>query len=47
MRSTLDGLGEAGVWTDDSRVVEVHTWKFYADERPAGAVIEVQWVGDK
>lgn len=41
LRSTLDGLGEAGIWADDSRVVHVRASKAYADDRPAGADIKV------
>lgn len=42
-RSTLDGLGEAGVWADDSQVVSLHASKVYApaENRP-GARIEVE-----
>jgi hypothetical protein len=41
-RSTLDALGEAGLWRDDSQVVRVTATKTYTDHtRPAGAVIEV------
>jgi crossover junction endodeoxyribonuclease RusA len=41
-RSTLDALGEAGVWRDDSQVVRVVATKAYADrDRPAGALITV------
>ncbi|MGH3448851.1 MAG: RusA family crossover junction endodeoxyribonuclease [Nocardioidaceae bacterium] len=29
VRSTLDGLGEAGVWTDDAQVVELTALKLY------------------
>lgn len=29
LRSTLDGLGEAGLWTDDSQVVNVSASKLY------------------
>lgn len=41
LRSTLDALGEAGVWRDDSQVVDVHAAKAYADGRPPGAHITV------
>lgn len=42
IRSTLDALGEAGVWRDDSQVCYVEAAKWYADERPPGAVIEIR-----
>lgn len=32
LRSTLDGIGEAGFWRDDSQVVEVTGRKVYPDE---------------
>ena len=47
-RSILDGIGQniAGdtskgshVWADDSQVVELHAYKFYADERQPGCTI--------
>jgi Holliday junction resolvase RusA-like endonuclease len=47
-RSILDGIGQniAGdtskdshVWVDDSQVVELHAYKFYADERQPGCTI--------
>lgn len=41
LRSTLDALGEAGLWTDDSRVATIHAEKRYADERPPGALIDI------
>lgn len=41
LRSTLDALGEAGLWADDSRVAVVLAEKQYADHRPPGAVIDV------
>lgn len=42
LRSTLDGMGEAGVWRDDSQVVGVGMWKRYADAVPPGAEITVE-----
>lgn len=49
-RSTLDGLGEAGVWDDDAQVVELAAAKVYPDEGVdalpiPGAVIRVWRVG--
>lgn len=50
LRSTLDGLSDAGVWEDDSRVVEVTTVKCYpgghldALDHP-GAVLLVEPMG--
>lgn len=41
LRSTLDALGEAGVWRDDAQVVDVHAYKLYADARPPGARITI------
>jgi crossover junction endodeoxyribonuclease RusA len=41
LRSTLDGLAEAGMFGNDSQVVSVHARKLYAGERPVGAVIAV------
>ena len=42
LRSTLDALGEAGCWHDDSQVVDVGMGKRYADGRPAGARITIE-----
>ena len=41
IRSTFDALGEAGVWLDDSQVVQVIARKMYADDAPPGATILV------
>lgn len=42
VRSTFDGIGEAGVWRDDALVVEVLAQKRYADEtNTPGAFIAV------
>lgn len=41
VRSTLDALTSAGVYTDDARVVDLHTGKRYADHRAPGAYIQV------
>lgn len=40
-RSTLDGLVQAGVLVDDSRVVILHARKVFADHEPAGALIHI------
>ncbi len=40
LRSTLDALGDAGVWRDDAQVVAVTTRKVYGEV--AGARIQVQ-----
>lgn len=40
LRSTLDALGEAGVWRDDAQVARVSAVKVYADG-PAGCSITV------
>jgi Holliday junction resolvase RusA-like endonuclease len=42
LRSTFDAIGEAGVWQDDSRVVEVSAFKKYAVDRAPGAVIIIE-----
>ena len=42
LRSTLDALGEAGVWKDDAQVVGVAVWKAYADATVPGAEIHVE-----
>lgn len=39
LRSTLDALGEAGVWRDDSQVTTAYASKVFADRRPPGADI--------
>lgn len=45
LRSTFDALGEAGVWGDDSQVVEVRAGKTYAEPGKAldvpGATITI------
>ena len=47
IRSTLDALGEAGVWRDDSQVVSIHAWKSYADATTPGAVITIEPMGER
>ena len=42
LRSTLDAMGEAGVWADDAQVVGVWAAKLYAaKDRPPGASVAV------
>lgn len=41
VRSTLDGLTQAAVISDDSRVVIVHARKTYDDEQATGALIHI------
>jgi Holliday junction resolvase RusA-like endonuclease len=41
IRATLDALTTAGVYADDSKVVDLHTSKRYADHRTGGATISV------
>jgi len=42
IRSTLDALGSAGVYRDDSQIVSVTAAKVYADfVRPPGAIIRI------
>jgi Holliday junction resolvase RusA-like endonuclease len=50
VRSTLDGMGEAGVWRDDCQVVGLWVVKEYAtDTLPVGATVSVDayglWMG--
>lgn len=42
LRSTLDALGEAGVWKDDAQVVGANVWKLYADPKVPGAYVVIQ-----
>jgi len=49
VRSTEDALTDAGIWADDSRVVEMNAAKRYANEGPdalrsSGAVIRISRV---
>lgn len=41
LRSTNDGLTQAGVIADDARLVVIHAQKVYADDRAAGADIYI------
>lgn len=46
IRSTLDAIGEAGVWRDDSQVAQVTAVKTYAGDLHApGAHIEIRPLG--
>jgi len=38
LRAVLDGMTDAGVWTDDSQVVGVQAAKYYSDGPPGAAV---------
>jgi Holliday junction resolvase RusA-like endonuclease len=42
LRSSLDALGEAGVFRDDAQVVHITARKHYADLQPPGARIVVR-----
>ncbi|MFM1966824.1 MAG: hypothetical protein RL134_2549 [Actinomycetota bacterium] len=42
LRSTLDGLTDAGVWNDDSQVVHVEMAKQYATNGVTGAHIVIE-----
>lgn len=43
VRAVLDSLTDAGVWRDDSRVVDLAVSAWYADElNPAGVDVEVR-----
>jgi Holliday junction resolvase RusA-like endonuclease len=43
LRSTLDGLTDAGVWRDDSQVVSISAAKVYAKNGDTpGVIIEVE-----
>ena len=44
-RGLFDALTKAGVWRDDSLVVDSHPSKRYADGIPAGALVRVCSVG--
>ena len=47
LRSTLDGLGESGIWRDDAQVVRVWAEKLYADHEPVGAHITIEPLGEQ
>jgi crossover junction endodeoxyribonuclease RusA len=41
VRSSLDGLTQSGIVTDDAVVTTIHAAKRYADARPAGAAVTI------
>lgn len=42
VRAVGDGVGQSGyIWGDDSQIVEIVARKFYADDRPTGAIIKI------
>src|SRR5664279_5285650 len=50
LRSTLDALSDAGMWVDDSQVVEIHSTKLFPEEgvdalRTPGAIIRIWTLG--
>jgi crossover junction endodeoxyribonuclease RusA len=49
LRSTFDALSDAGIWTDDARVVECWSEKAYVGDRGAmdspGAHIKIEAIG--
>ena len=45
IRAVGDGVGQSGyIWGDDSQIVEIVARKFYADDRPTGAIIRISHV---
>lgn len=45
VRAVGDGVGQSGyIWGDDSQIVEIVARKFYADDRPTGAIIRISHV---
>lgn len=44
-RGLFDALTQAGVWSDDSLVVDSHPSKRYADGNPTGALVRIVSVG--
>jgi Holliday junction resolvase RusA-like endonuclease len=42
-RAVLDSLSTAGIWTDDCRAWGLAAWKHYADGRPAGVLVTLEW----
>jgi len=41
VRGLFDALTLAHVWTDDAIVIEVKSWKFYADQESPGASVRI------
>lgn len=46
VRGLFDALTIAHVWTDDAIVIEVKSWKFYADQELPGASVRVYQFDD-
>ncbi len=46
VRGLFDALTIASVWTDDSIVIEVKSWKFYADHGEPGASVRIYQLDD-
>ena len=46
-RACLDAITDAGIWRDDSQVVNLHCTKDYAPEGRVGARITVETEGDQ
>ena len=45
VRAVGDGVGQSGfIWGDDSQIVEIVARKFYADDRPTGAIIKISQI---
>ena len=45
VRAVGDGVGQSGfIWGDDSQIVEIVARKFYADDRPTGAIIRISQI---
>ena len=42
LRGLLDGIGQSEViWGDDSQVIEILAYKFYADDTQPGAIVKI------
>ena len=45
LRAVGDGVGQSGyIWGDDSQIVEIIGRKYYADDRPPGAIIKITFL---
>jgi Holliday junction resolvase RusA-like endonuclease len=42
LKGVMDGITQAGLWTDDARVTDLSIGKRYADQRIPGVEVEVQ-----